>query len=176
VTEPSAPDGQLFADPNPPSPPPASPLATRGAALAIAAITFAVVLAIILVVRRPAPVPAAPDYSDATRTAFLAACTGQDTATAPTCACAYDKIRQTIPFDRYLALNAPSGTTPGSPGSPDSIGSPGSTVGTTPARLPDDLEVIVVGCIARASISGTTPPGTAPAGTSPAVTLELRPS
>ncbi len=157
----------------------------------VGVVTFAVVFVGILVLRHPAD-PPVPGYTEATRASFVDACVQGDTGRRPICTCVYDKIEARVPFARYLELNTQTevrvatGADPvGTPATTGAARTAGSTAPAKAPPLPDDLEVIVVGCIARESFTVSTSgaPGSpsggtsvlAPPGSGPTLTLAGEP-
>jgi hypothetical protein len=163
VTGPDAnPEPELFADPAPADVPPSEPEGrgrgpTLGITLAIGVVVFALVLGVIVVARQPSP-QATPTYDDSTRTAFISSCVAGGAETQPTCACAYDKIVATVPYDRYVELNRTIEAGRGS--ATTSSGSAPAGTRTTATVLPNDLQLLVVGCLAEQSV--TVPPTSTP--------------
>jgi len=158
---------------------------TVGVAVAISVVVFAAVLGAIIVMRQPDE-PSGHTYDDQDRAAFMASCAAGGEDTRSTCACAYDKIVQTVPYDRYIELNRQleadrsSTSTDATPASgtgssgTDGVGgssSTGSTGSTRPrVSLPNDIEVLIVGCIARQALTTPAPPTTSTASTASATT------
>jgi hypothetical protein len=77
------------------------------------------------------------DYDDAVRDRFVAACTTDGAEPVRgTCVCLYDRIEQTIPFDRFEEVDA----------------SLASQVAASPGQrldLPDDIDVLLQACLAE---------------------------
>jgi hypothetical protein len=141
------------ADVRPPEP---SHRSSIGVVLAVSVIVFAVVLGVIVVLRQPSP-PSTASYDDATRSAFVSSCVSGGGETRPTCECAYDKIVQSIPYDRYLELNRQIDDQRRAvqAGSTEAPGGTGMAPRSTTA-LPNDIEVMIVSCIARQAVTTVT--------------------
>jgi hypothetical protein len=160
VTGPDAnPDPDLFADPAPIDASGRPPRTrgrgpTLGITLAVSVVVFALVLGVIIVARQPSP-PASPTYDEGTRAAFVSSCVAGGAETRPTCECAYDKILQTVPYERYVELNRAIEAARGSTVVDQGTALPGDSR-TTPTVLPNDLQLLVIGCVSQQSV--TAPP------------------
>jgi len=158
---------------------------TAGVAVAISLVVFAAVLGAIIVMRQPDE-PSGHTYDDQDRAAFLESCAAGGEDTRSTCACAYDKIVQTVPYDRYVELNRQleadraSISTDATPASGTSGPGGSNPAGSTrpPVSLPNDIEVLIVGCIARQALTTPAPPttSTAPPASATTPTTSVRPS
>lgn len=132
---------------------------------------------------RAADAPAPPNqYDEASRQAFLVGCErGAGAGSAPVCSCAYERLIATVPYARYVELEAEIRSRP--PAS--SVAPRGTPAGSNPSGtvaddvVPDAVASILVDCVAYNRQLGA-PPGTggaastAPGATSPA-TLALTP-
>ena len=123
------------------SPPDADPIAALLAAaptrrrrrlpwyLAAAAVASVVAVALLVVLGRAEQ----PDYGPDTRAEFLAACTEDGGAPVePACRCIYDELVASVPY-RSTAAELPAGV---------------------PLEVPDDVQAIIEGCVARVGPTG----------------------
>jgi hypothetical protein len=150
--------------------------------LAAGVLVFAALFFGLRAVRATNDRPAPTQYDEASRQAFLTACgQGAGAGSAPVCSCAYERLIATVPYARYVeleaevrsrrpAVSAPRGTPAGS--------NPSGTA--SDEVVPDALSSILVDCVAYNRQLGAPPDTGGPSGTGPATTskgtLALTPS
>lgn len=80
------------------------------------------------------------DYDEAVQRRFLDACTGQGgEPVRDTCECFYDRIEQTVPFDRFEDLD-------------ESLAAEASgTASGQPLNLPPDIDALLQECVTATS-------------------------
>lgn len=102
-----------------------------GAAAAVVALAAAVT---VVIVGRAEPL----GYDGATRAEFMAACTADGgPPVEPVCGCIYDELVATVPYDRFALLDEQLRAL--TTDLPQAL----------PVELPDDVQAIVDGCVAR---------------------------
>lgn len=100
----------------------------------VAAAAVVVLVAAIAIAAAVRPRPQS-DYDDATRDRFLAACkTNGGEPVRDTCTCVYDKIVQTVPFDRFEVMD-------------DLLGAQLQAGPGQPLDLPDDVATMLQECV-----------------------------